>query len=115
MHNGHGYTAEEERAYFQRATTQFGLPLGLLPRLLGRDYMHLVWQSNMMSQDGYWRWMFTRNLTDNGNELSGYGEKAVNPRLSIYALAVLPLANARQESSILFTRSVTAGIKIALP
>jgi hypothetical protein len=115
LHDGHGYTADEERAYFQRAKTQFGLPLGLMPRLLGRDYLHVVWQANMMSETGYWRLMYTRNLTDNGNELAFYGETTVNPHLSVFALTALPVANARQEASALFTRSVTAGMKIALP
>jgi hypothetical protein len=115
LHDGHGYTQEEERAYFQRAVTQFGLPLGLMPRLLGRDYMHVVWQANMMSETGYWRLMYTRNCTDSGNELAGYGETTITPHLSIYALAVVPVGNARQETSVLFTRSVTAGVKIALP
>jgi hypothetical protein len=115
LHDGHGYTQEEERAYFQRATTQFGLPLGLMPRLLGRDYLHAVWQANMMSETGYWRMMYTRNLTDNGNEVAAYGETTLHPRLSIYALAVVPVGNARQESSALFKRSVIAGVKIALP
>jgi hypothetical protein len=115
LHDGHGYTREEERAYFQRATTQFGLPLGLMPRLLGRDYFHAVWQANMMSETGYWRLMYTRNLTDNGTELAAYGETTVTTHLSVYALIVLPVGNARQESSVLFTRSVTAGVKIALP
>jgi hypothetical protein len=115
LHDGHGYTSDEERAYFQRATTQFGLPLGLMPRLLGRDYIHVVWQANMMSDTGYWRLMYTRNLTDNGNELAAYGETTLNPHLSVFALAVVPVGNVRQESSVLFNRSVTAGVKIALP
>lgn len=115
LHDGHGYTRDEESAYFQRATTQYGLPLGLMPRLLGRDYLHLVWQANMMSETGYWRMMYTRNLTDSGNELAAYGETTVNPHLSVFALAVAPVGNARQESSALFNRSVTAGVKIALP
>lgn len=115
LHDGHGYTREEESAYFQRATTQFGLPLGLMPRLLGRDYVHAVWQANMMSETGYWRLMYTRNLTDNGTELAAYGETTVTTHLSIYGLFVQPVGNARQESSVLFTRSVTAGVKIALP
>ncbi|MBU1424010.1 MAG: hypothetical protein KKH12_03555 [Gammaproteobacteria bacterium] len=115
LHDGHGYTRDEERAYFQRATTQYGLPLGLMPRLLGRDYFHAVWQANMMSETGYWRLMYTRNLTDNGNELAAYGETTVTPHLSIYALLVQPVGNARQEFSALFRRSVTAGVKIALP
>lgn len=115
LHDGHGYSKAEEAAYFQRATTQFGLPLGLMPRLLGRDYFHAVWQANMMNEGGYWRLMYTRNLTDNGNEFAAYGETTLHPRLSIYALAVLPQGGARQEAGMLFTRSITAGLKIALP
>jgi len=115
LHDGHGYTRDEESAYFQRATTTFGLPLGLMPRLLGRDYLHVVWQANMMSETGYWRLMYTRNLTDNGNELAAYGETTLATHLSIYALIVQPVGNARQETSALFRRSVTIGVKIALP
>lgn len=114
LHDSHGYTQAEEAAYFRRATTQFGLPLGLMPRLLGRDYLHAVWQANMMSETGYWRLMYTRNLTDNGNEFAAYGEASLHPRLSIYGLAVLPLGNARQEAGALFTRSVTVGFKSAI-
>jgi hypothetical protein len=114
LHDGHGYTRQEESAYFQRATTQYGLPLGLMPRLLGRDYLHLVWQANMMSETGYWRLMYTRNFTDSGNELAGYGETTLHPRLSLYGLIVLPLGNARQEAGALFTRSVTVGLKSSM-
>jgi hypothetical protein len=115
LHEGHGYTSEQESTYFQRAVTLPGMALGLAPRLLGRDYLHMVWQSNMMGEIGYWRLMYTRNFTDGGNELAGYGETVLSTRVSIFALAVLPVGNARQEFSALFTRSVTAGLKIALP
>ncbi len=115
LHEDHGYTSAQESAYFQRAVTSPGLALGLAPRLLGRDYLHLVWQSNMMGEIGYWRLMYTRNFTDGSSELAGYGETVLSTRVSIYALAVLPVGNARQEFSALFTRSVTAGLKIALP
>jgi hypothetical protein len=115
LHEGQGYTSDEESAYFQRAVTSPGMALGLAPRLLGRDYLHLVWQANMMSETGYWRLMYTRNLTDGGNELAGYGETVLSTRISIFALAVLPVGNARQEFSALLTRSITAGLKIALP
>lgn len=114
LHDGHGYTKAEEAAYFQRATTQFGLPLGLMPRLLGRDYFHAVWQANMMSETGYWRMMYTRNLTDDGNEFAAYGETTLHPHLSIYGLVVLPLGGARQEAGALYTRSVTLGFKSSL-
>lgn len=114
LHDGHGYSKAEEASYFERATTQYGLPLGLMPRLLGRDYFHAVWQANMMSELGYWRLMVTRNLTDNGNELAAYGETTVHPRLSIYALAVLQQGGVRQEAGALFTRSFTLGFKSSI-
>jgi hypothetical protein len=114
LHDGHGYTKDEESAYFQRATTQPGLPLALMPRLLGRDYFHAVWQANMMSERGYWRLMYTRNLTDSGNEFAAYGETTLHPRLSIYGLAVLPRGGASQEAGALFTRSVTLGLKSSM-
>ena len=115
LHEAHGYTSAQESAYFQRAVTSPGMALGLEPRQLGRDYLHMVWQSNMMGEIGYWRLMYTRNITDGGNEFAGYGETVLSTRVSIYALAVLPVGNARQEFSALFTRSLTAGLKIALP
>lgn len=115
LHEGQGYTSAQESAYFQRAVALPGMALGLAPRLLGRDYLHMVWQSNMMGEIGYWRLMYTRNITDGGNEVAGYGETVVSTRISIFALAVLPVGNARQEFSALFTRSVTAGLKFALP
>ena len=115
LHDGHGYTAAQESAYFQRDITQPGIALGQAPRLLGRDYLHLVWQSNLMAETGYWRLMFSRNLNDDGNELAGYGETVLSPKISAYALAVLPQGNARQEFSALVQRSLTLGLKIALP
>ncbi len=114
LHEGAGYTSAEESAYFQRAVNLPGMALGLAPRLLGRDYLHLVWQANMMSETGYWRLMYTRNFTDGGNEFAGYGETTLTSHLSLFLLAVLPQGNARQEFSALFQRSVTAGLKIAL-
>lgn len=114
LHDGHGYTEAEQAAYFERAATPFGLPPGPLPRLLGRDYLHAVWQSNLMSEAGYWRLMYTRNLTDHGNEFAAYAETSLHPRLSLYGLAVFPLGSARQEAGDLFTRSVTIGIKSSI-
>ncbi len=115
LHEDHGYTSAQEDAYFQRAVTLPGMALAFVPRLLGRDYLHLVWQSNMMEASGYWRLMYTRNITDGGNELAGYGETVLSTRISIFVLAVLPVGNARQEFSSLVARSVTTGVKVALP
>lgn len=115
LHDGHGYTAAQERAYFQRAVSQPELALSMAPRLLGRDYLHLVWQSNLMDERGYWRLMATHSLSDGGNELAGYGEGVLSGRLSAYGLAVWAPGNARQEFSALLRHSLTLGLKIALP
>ena len=115
LHNGHGFSAAQEDAYFARARAQRGMALGLRPPLLGRDYLHLVWQSNLMDDVGYWRLMASRNLTDGSSEFAAYGEHVINHRMTAYLLAVLPQGNARQEFSSLFRNSITLGLKIALP
>lgn len=115
LYEGHGYTPAQESAYFQRAAALPGMALGLAPRLLGRDYLHLVWQSNLMDERGYWRLMYTRQLGDGSNEIAAYGETVLTSKLSAYVLAVLPQGNARQEFSAVLQRSVTLGLKLALP
>lgn len=115
LHDSHGYTADEESAYYLRAANQPGMALGLAPRLIGRDYVHLVWQSNLMESNGYGRLMLTHSLTDGGNELAGYGETSLNNRLSVFALGVVNGGNSRQEFSALIMRSLTLGVKVALP
>lgn len=115
LHDERGYTSQQESAYFQRATVVPGMALGLAPKLLGRDYLHMVWQSNMLGEIGYGRLMYTHQITDGGNELSGYAEAVVNPHVSAFVLAQLPFGDAQQEFTALFTRSVTLGLKVALP
>ncbi len=118
LHEAHGYTAADEDAFFTRAAASPLLAaqaLGYAPRLLGRDYLHVAWQSNLMDSDGYWRVMYTRNVTDGGNELAAYGERTVNPHLSVFATLLWNGGGARREFSALFTRSATLGLKVALP
>ncbi len=115
LREGNGYNADELRAYFQRAATQPATALGFAPRLPGRDYLHLVLLSNQMESAGFWRLMLTHGMTGNSNMLAGYGEKALSTRFSAFALGVWSPGNARQEFSALFTRSITLGLKVALP
>ena len=68
-----------------------------------------------MDSDGYWRVMYTHNVTDGGNELAAYGETTLNPHLSAFATLLWNGGSARQELSALFTRSATLGLKVALP
>ena len=115
LHDSRGYAAAEERAYFQRALIQPGMALTLAPPLLGRDYLDVVWQSNLMENSGYRRLMLTHSMSDGGNQLTGYGETTLNSRFSAFALGVWNPGNARQEFSALFKSSVTLGLKVALP
>jgi len=115
LHDGHGYSPSQEDAYFQRAQAMPEMALGLAPRLLGRDYLHLVWQSNLMGEAGHFRLMYTRNLSDRGSELAAYGERVLSNRFTAFVMAAVPLGNAQQEFSTLFNSSVTLGLKIALP
>ena len=118
LHDGHGYTSAQEDAYFERAAAtraNAGLALGLQPRLLGRDYLHLVLQSNVMDEGGFWRLMYTHGFTDSGDELSAYAETVLSRHVTAFVTAVLPHGNAQQEFSSLYRNSVTLGLKFALP
>lgn len=115
LHDNHGYTAAEQQAYFQRAVQSPNIALSLAPNLLGRDYLHLVWQSNLMDTSAYWRLMYTHGFTDHGSEISGYGETTITTLASAYFLVTLPQGKTNQEFSSLLQRSLTAGLKFALP
>lgn len=116
LHDGHGYSPAEQTAYYRRASTSpAGMALQFAPPLLGRDYLHLVWQSNLMESGGYWRMMATHSFSDHGNELSGYSEFSLNRQVTVFMLGALPAGGTQQEFSSLLRYSVTAGIKVALP
>ena len=123
MYQGQGFTTSEEAAYFNRAADAtlpagaetLALALTYAPPLLGRNYLHLVWQSNILDSAGYWRLMLTRNMTDHGSQFSGYAKLTLSTRVSGFALGVLPLGNARQEFSSLISSMLLAGIIVSLP
>lgn len=115
LHEGHGYTRAQESAYFQRAEVLPGMALGLAPRLLGRDYLHLVWQTNLMDERGHWRLMYTRNLNDRSNEFAFYGETVLSGSVTAFLTAMASTGESAAEFSSLIDRRVTLGLKIALP
>ena len=127
MHYEHGYNEADGSAYFTRAANAasafpngnsipvLATALTYAPPLLGRDYLYLVWQTNLMESTGYTRVMFTHNLTDSSNELDGYSEYTVNPHLSVFGLATLTSGRAQSELSRLYEQMLTLGVKIALP
>jgi hypothetical protein len=117
LRDNNGYTTEQEVAYFSRAASSpllSGQALGMAPRLLGRDYVHLVWQSNLMESEGYCRFMYTRSLTDAGQELGAYGEATVHERASAFFTATVTSGTPHQEAASIFSRSITLGVKVAL-
>lgn len=118
LHDGHGYSRAESRAYFSRAATGLpsaGLALAAAPALLNRNYLHLVWQNNLLEGDDYWRLMLSRNLDDDSTELAGYAEHALSGRLSLFVLGVVNSGGPRREFASLFQRSLTLGLRLALP
>lgn len=117
LRDNHGYTPAQQSAYYARAAASpmwSGMALGNPPPLLGRDYLHLVWQSNLLDSGGYWRAMATHSFTDGGNELSAYAEKSLNSYLTGFAVAALPIGSARQEFSNLVKSSVIVGVRVGM-
>lgn len=118
LRNGHGYSGTEADAYFSRAAANpADAALALLnrPPLLGRHYLHLVWQSNQLEDGDYWRVMWSRNLEDASNEWAGYFEHPLDRHLSVYALGALNDGGARREFAALIENRLQIGIRLALP
>ena len=118
LRNDHGYSSAETAAYFNRAAANpavAALALIKRPPLLERNYLHLVWQSNQLEDGDYWRAMWSRNLDDAGNEWAGYYDHPLNRHLSLYALGVINSGGPRSEFAALIERSLSIGLRLALP
>ncbi len=118
LRNDHGYSNAEAAAYFIRAASNpatTALALINRPPLLGRNYLHLVWQSNQLEDGDYWRAMWSHNLDDTGNEWAGYYDHPLNRHLSLYALGVINNGGPRSEFAALVERSLSIGLRLALP
>lgn len=122
LHDGHAYSRAEGDAYFTRAAT--GLPVAAqalagLPLLLGRDYLHGVWQSPLLGDGDLWRLMWTRALTREtgvaGNAWAVYYDHPAGPGLNLYALAQYQDGGGRSELAALTRASLTLGLRLALP
>ncbi|MBA3006106.1 MAG: hypothetical protein KJ900_17710 [Proteobacteria bacterium] len=131
LHDGHGYSLEEEHRYFERVR-EAGLPLntslisspaisrslGTLnlaisqaPSLLGRDYVSIIWQSNPQEGTLYWRLMSAGNVHDYSSQTSLYVEKNISPRISLFALVTVNAGHADSEYGALLSSMVTMGAK----
>lgn len=133
LHDAHGYGREEIRRYFADASALaaqyraapeagtaaaalrgLGQVLSQAPALLGRDYGHLLWQSNPQEGERYWRLMLTRNFQDRSSQLGLYLESSLSPRLSAFLAATRNLGGAGSEFSALWRTSLVAGVKCFL-
>jgi hypothetical protein len=118
LHNGHGYRRAEADAYFARAASSLPAAAQALvdaPPLLGRNYLNLVWQNNLLDNGDYWRLMWSRNLDDASNEWGAYFDHPINRHLNFYALGVINSGGAQREFAALIERSLTIGLRLALP
>ncbi len=118
LHDNAGYSGSESAAYFNRAASSpalAGMALAYAPRLLNRNYLHLIRQTNLTDSNGFTRLMFTRNLDSGGNEFAGYAEQSVGDRVALYGLAVVSTGGAKSEFSTLFKRLMMVGVKFTLP
>lgn len=109
MRNGHGLSAVAQPAVFNAVP---GATAFAAAPLLGRDYLHLVWQSNLMDDGGTTRLMATHGFDSGDIELAAYAEHHLNGRTSVFALAA-----AGENGSFVRqrTRSFSAGLRMALP
>lgn len=121
-----GYSSTESSRFFQQAksaatlptpqrTQELGTALSFSPDLLRTNYLHLIWQNNMLSGDTYWRLMYSHNLDDNSGETSLYAEHYLSGGLSCYLLGSLFHGSATTEFGSLIDNRLLVGLRLALP
>lgn len=118
LSHGQGYTPAEAVAYFARAATdpaQAALALSRRPALLGRRYLHAVWQSNPLDTGTYWRLMASHNLDDASSQWAAYLDRPINEHLSISLLGVVNTGGPRREFAALSEHALSLGLRFALP
>jgi hypothetical protein len=109
LRHGHGLaSALGQRAVGWPQTGQ----TAAAPGLLGRDTLHLVWQSNLMADGGTARLMATRGFDSGDKELAAYAERNLDARTALFAVALASESGGLVRPRV---RSLTAGVKLALP
>lgn len=133
LHNGHGYSAIDEKRYFDvlkqhadlavnasdpsvrgRSQGVLGLALSGAPSLLGREYLSLLWQSNPQDSSNYWRVTSAFNLQDRGGQISAYYEKNMSERFSFFVSGVRNFGPVASEYKSVVKQVLTVGIKAYL-
>ncbi|MDR0716855.1 MAG: hypothetical protein LBF50_05500 [Azoarcus sp.] len=126
LHDQGGFSRSERRAWFDSAERAGGaLPtapitaartLGQLlqfsPRLLGRNYLWLAWQSNPQIAESIWRAELTVNADDGSGAAMLYGEKSLGAKVSAFAVINKNFGSRRTEFGSLTDMHVLAGLKL---
>ena len=125
LHDQGGFSRSERRALFdtaERANAMLpadpetaGRTLGQLlsfsPRLLGRNYLWLAWQSNPQESDLIWRAELTINVDDGSTAAMLYGEKSLAAKISAFAVINKNFGSRRTEFGSLSNMQVLVGLK----
>jgi len=127
LHNASGYSSAEQGLYFAQARAAaalthsaqasqayraLGQALAYAPRLLGRDYLWLSWQSNPQQSALYWRAEWVCQSPDRSCQTLLYLERNFQPRLSGFVSLTHHLGDAQTEYGALLRNRLTLGLKL---
>lgn len=121
LHDGRGYSRAAQAAYFSAieeslASSQSAVDLrrGGQSRLLGRDYLNILLQSNLQDPSTYWRVSPTVNLQDRSRQLLLYGEHSLHPRIALFGSLLWSSGGRSTEFGAVVRSTATLGLKIFL-
>lgn len=128
LRDNHGFRGPVEREYFDRAagldaaaasppasppaSAALGLAIAYAPRLLGRDYLYLLWQGNPNVAGAFWRLSWTANLDDRSGQVAAYGEVNLAERVTAFVQVAIDHGARRGEFRSLLDGSITVGAKV---
>lgn len=130
LHDRRGYSGAEQDLYFDllkqhaymatsaldpalrgRSLAVLGLAAANSPGLLGRNYLSLLWQSNPQGSAQYWQVGTTFNVHDGSGQISGYYEKNMSPRFSVFISGVRNVGSTDSEFRSVVEHALTGGVK----
>lgn len=119
LHDGRGYTRAAMQAYFSKLLTRQP-SVGISPyknersNLLGRDYLYILFQSNLQDSKTYWRVSLTENILDQSRQFNGYLEVNLHPKVSVFGNLLWNEGRRNTEFGAALKSQVTVGFKFFL-
>jgi hypothetical protein len=119
LHDGRGYTRAAMQAYFSKLLTRQP-SVGISPyknersNLLGRDYLYILFQSNLQDSKTYWRVSLTENILDQSRQFNGYLEVNLHPKVSVFGNLLWNGGRRNTEFGAALKSQVTVGFKFFL-